>query len=139
MSRADLQTGRNKTTELYSDFGTDLTAHPNSRDLSVLSNEFAVRRSIRNLVLTNRTERFFAPNIGADIRQMLFEPISDDTAMMISSNVREVIQNYEPRVRIINVEVTPNESDDSYRVNIYFYVVNVKEPTAVSVILKRVR
>ena len=139
MSRADLQTGRENTIQLYSDFGTDLTPHPNSGDLSVLSNEFAVRRAIRNLVLTNKTERLFAPNIGADIRGMLFEPISSDTAMMIESNIREVLQNYERRVRIIDVEVTPFESDDSYRVNIFFYVVNVKEPTAVSVILKRVR
>jgi len=139
MSRASFQTGRNKTLELYSDFSTDLTPHPNSGDAFLLSNEFAVRRSIRNLVLTNRTERLFAPNLGGDIRKMLFDPISPETALMIESNIREVLGNYEKRAKIINVEVTPIEVDQSYRVNIYFYVVNVLEPTAVSVVLKRVR
>lgn len=139
VQRADriTETGREK--ERFSDFLTDLTPHPNTKDLVKVRNIDAVRRSVRNLILTNRYERLMAPDVGSNIKKLLFEPFSGPVANLIKQYVIETIGNFEPRAKVIKVEATPNEINQSYRVDIYFYVINIPDPVSLTVTLYRVR
>ena len=122
----------------YSDFLCDFTPHPNTEDLVRITDTAAVSRSIRNLVLTNKGERFFS-DIGGNVSKMLFEPISDITADTIKTLIEDVINNHEPRAKLIEVVVTSNEAYQSYKVDIYYYIINNPQPVGLSVTLYRVR
>jgi phage baseplate assembly protein W len=131
------ETGREK--DRFSDFLTDLTPHPNTMDLVKVRNVDAVKRSIRNLILTDRYERLMAPNVGSNIKKLLFEPFSGPVANLIKQYVIETIGNFEPRAKVIKVETTPNDINQSYRVDVYFYVINIPDPVSLTVTLYRVR
>lgn len=122
----------------YSDFMCDFTAHPNTEDLVRITNESAVSRSIRNLVMTNKGERFFS-NVGSNINKTLFEHVSDITAATIKTLVTDTIENHEPRAKLIDVVVTSNELNQSYKIDIYYYIINNPQPVGLSVTLYRVR
>ena len=122
----------------YSDFMCDFTAHPNTEDLVRITNESAVSRSIRNLVMTNKGERFFS-NVGSNISKTLFEHVSDITAATIKTLVSDTIDNHEPRAKLIDVVVTANELNQSYKIDIYYYIINNPQPVGLSVTLYRVR
>lgn len=131
------ETGRQK--ERFSDFLTDLTPHPNTKDLVKIKDVEAVKRSIRNLMLTDKFERLMAPDVGSNIKKMLFEPFSSPVANLLKQYIVETIGNFEPRAKVIKVECTPNEINQSYRVDIYFYVINIPDPVSLTVTLYRVR
>lgn len=128
-----------KKRELYSDFHKDLTVNPISLDLATKKNEESVKESLRNLILTDRGERLMQPNIGSDVRASLFENATPVTLKILEERVRDVINNYEPRVSIIDVDVTSLYDDNRVRVTIYFYVKNREEPLSVDVFIERVR
>lgn len=138
MSRADRFTVKNDE-EVYSDFLTNLNPHPVSGTVMRLVNENAVTRSIRNLINTDRGERLYQPNIGSDIRKILFENISDATAELLSTFINETIDRHEPRAKVLRVQVLPNEDMNKYQVNIMYMLVNKSEPISVDIILTRVR
>ncbi len=139
LQRSDKYIEVNKKTDIYSDFFCDLTAHPNTKDVVRNTNEAAVKRAIRNLFLTDMYERIFNPTLGSNIRKLLFEPMSNITASLLKTACEETIINHERRAKLIDVEIIPNEANQSYKVNIYFYVINKQEPTATSITLYRVR
>lgn len=139
IQRVDRITETGRERERYSDFLTDLTPHPNTKDLVRLQNIDAVKRSIRNLMLTDKFERLMAPDIGSNIKKMLFEPFSGPVTNLIKQYIVETIGNFEPRAKVIKVECTPNEINQSYIVDIFFYVINIPDPTSLSVTLYRVR
>lgn len=122
----------------FSDFMCDFTPHPNTEDLVRLTDEAAISRSIRNLVMTNKGERFFS-DIGGNVSKMLFEPISDITAATIKTLIEDVINNHEPRAKLIEVNVVSNDAYQSYKVDIYYYIINNPQPVGLSVTLYRVR
>jgi len=127
------------TTELYSDLTTNFTIHPVKGDLVSLKDSDAVKRSIRNLILTDPYERFFNPTIGSGINASLFENMSRDTESIIKIRVTETIENFEPRANLINVNVKALPDDNAYRVNIVFSVNNNTQPVQLDFILRRVR
>ena len=96
---------RNKRV-MYSDFYKDLITNPISNDLALRTNEESIKESIRNLILTDRGERLMQPNIGSDVRASLFENATPVTLRILEERVRDVINNYEPRASIINIDVT---------------------------------
>ena len=122
----------------YSDFLCDFTPHPNTEDLVRNTNEAAVSRAIRNLMLTNKGERFFS-DIGSNIRNTLFEPISDITAATLKTLITDTINNHEKRAKLIDINITPNEAYQSYKIDIYYYIINNPQPVGLSVTLYRVR
>ena len=89
----------------FKDISLSFSPHPVTKDLPVLTNERAIVRSVRNLVETIPTERFFDSNLGTNIRELLFENMSASSVMIIEDMVRNTIRNYEPRVGDIGVEV----------------------------------
>lgn len=125
--------------ELYTDLTTNFTIHPVKGDLVLLKDSEAVKRSIRNLILTDPYERFFNPTIGSGINASLFENMSRDTESIIKIRVTETIENFEPRANLISVNVKALPDDNAYRVNIVFSVNNNVQPVQLDFILRRVR
>jgi len=103
--------------------------HPVTKVLPVLTNRNAIIRSVRNLVETIRTERFFQSNLGSDVRDSLFEIMDYATATILREQILEVITNYEPRVENIDVEVEPNIDDNNFVVTIIFDIIGQEIPT----------
>lgn len=139
MDRVDKYTSVPKKTEIYSDFFTDLNVHPDTKQLVRKVNEEAVKTSIRNLLQTNAYERLFQPDIKSNIRKILFELISPQTTELLKTYITDVIENHEPRCKLINVFVEPNDIQQSYTITILFYVINKGTPVQLTVTLYRVR
>lgn len=135
--RYSAQRPRDKT--LYSDFLSNFNKHPDSNQFMVLKDEAAVTRSIKNLLLTDRYERLFQPEIGSTLKAMLFEPIDSVSTSAIKSRITETIENYEPRAKLLDVIVTPYADENAYVVTISFYVTTVANQVTVNIPLIRVR
>ena len=103
--------------------------HPVTRDLPVLLNERAIVRSVRNLVETIPTERFFNSLLGTDIRDSLFESFSASTVTIIEDQVRETIRNFEPRVGELSIEVDGRPDQNELEVKVIFDIVGLQVPT----------
>lgn len=123
----------------YSDFTLDFLAHPVTGDLARVTDIEDVKRSVRNLVLTNKYERLLDPNCGCNINLLLFDPLDGRTASVISNYVRETITNYEPRAILKNVVCSPDYNNNAFLVTISFMVTMSSTVQTVSVFLQRVR
>ena len=113
----------------FKDISLSFSPHPVTKDLPVLTNERAIVRSVRNLVETIPTERFFNSLIGTDIRGSLFENFSRNTAIIIEDQVRETVNNFEPRVNNVNVEVNSSVDTNTLDVKVLFDIVGLEQPT----------
>lgn len=137
--RQDKYTQTNKKSTIYSDFLMNLNPHPFTHDLARATNEEAVKRSIRNLILTNSFERPFKPKLGGNIHKFLFEPMTIDTQKSIEEAIALTIRNYEVRANLIGLIVTPDEINQVYNISIVFNVVNNANPVELSMQLNRIR
>lgn len=124
---------------IYTDFHKDLTVNPISTDLALKNNEESIKESLKNLILTDRGERLFQPNLGSDVRASLFENVTPVTLKILEERVKDVINNFEPRISLIDVDVTSLYDDNKVKVVIYFYVKNSEDPISVTVFIERVR
>lgn len=112
----------------FKDISLSLKVNPINYDLITVKNETAVARSIRNLIYTYPGEKFFNPDLGSRVSRQLFENFSDITAINIQSEIENTIQNYEPRVDLINVRVEPNFDNLQYNVTIQYRIVGINVP-----------
>lgn len=124
---------------VFTDFYSNLTVHPQNKRLVLYTDDQSVKRSIRNILQTNATERFYNPNFGGGLRRFLFEDISPITADLIKDSIKDSINLYEPRARVIEVLVVPNEFNNSYEVTVYFEVINSPNAQNIQLTLYRVR
>ena len=108
----------------YKDLDLFFAKKSGSKDIRKITDILAVKRSVRNLVLLNFYEKPFHPEIGSGIRDMLFENMSTMTAIILARKIEDVIENFEPRVRLISVRADPNLDRNEYEVTIEFFVVN---------------
>ena len=106
----------------FKDISLSFSPHPITKDLPVLINERAIVRSVRNLVETIPTERFFQPNLGTEIRDTLFENFSRQTVNIIEDQVRDTVRAFEPRVGDVGVEVIANPDRNSFEVKVLFEI-----------------
>ena len=113
----------------FKDISLSFSPHPVTKDLPVLLNERAIARSVRNLVETMPTERFFNPVLGTDIRESLFENFSRTTVYVIEDQIRETIINFEPRVSNLEVEVLGRPDMNEIEVKILFDITGLPLPT----------
>ena len=113
----------------FKDISLSFTPHPVTKDLPVLVNERAIVRSVRNLVETIPTERFFESLLGTDIRGSLFENYTRNTVMIIEDQIRSTVSNFEPRVANLGVEVSSQPDINSLEVTVIFYIVGLQVPT----------
>ena len=95
-----------------------------TKDVNKLTNVTAVKRSVRNLVLMNEFEKPFHPEISSGVRDTLFENLTPVTAIILSRQVQDVIENFEPRARLVGVKAYPDLDRNAYDVSVQFYVVN---------------
>ena len=124
---------------VYSDFYSNFDLELVKRDLLSYKNEDSVKRSIRNILLTDKGERFFNPTFGSDIRKMLFENFSPSTEQVVADLIKTAIGNHEPRANVIDVNVSGNPDQNSMYINIVFSVINKAEPVTLELILNRIR
>ena len=123
----------------YSDFYSNFDLELVKKDLLSYKNEDSVKRSIRNILLTDKGERFFNPTFGSDIRKMLFENFSPSTEQVIADLIKTAIGNHEPRANVIDVNVSGDHDQNSMYINIVFSVINKAEPVTLELILNRIR
>ena len=113
----------------FKDISFSFDPHPVTKDLPVLVNERAIARSVRNLVETIPTERFFNPLLGSDVRRSLFEFVDYGTASVIEDQIKTTITNFESRVNNVQVEVEPRPDDNSFEVTVIFNIIGQDFPT----------
>lgn len=113
----------------FKDISLSFDPHPVTKDLPVLTNERAIRRSVRNLVETIPTERYFNSTLGTNIRRSLFEFVDYATATIIEDQIINTVTFYEPRVSNLQVRVDPRPDDNSFDVKVVFDIVGLDVPT----------
>ena len=128
-----------RNAQVFKDINLSLARHPITGDIASLTNIEAVKRSVRNLINTNFYERPFHPEIGSNVRSILFEPVSPIVASVLERHVRDVVENFEPRAELIDVQVSDNADANEYRVQIKFYVVNSSDIVDMNIFLERLR
>ena len=121
---AQSQNDISRNVRQYRDLDLFFSRKNGTNDITKITDIEAVKRSIRNLVLTNFYEKPFHPEIGSGIRDMLFENMTPITAVVLARKVEDVIENFEPRARLISVRSLPNLDRNEYKVTIEFFVVN---------------
>ena len=123
----------------WADLDLDFTKHPITKDVVRKTNVEAVKRSVRNLVRTNRYERPFHPEIDGGVTDHLFGLSTANTKYDIKVAIEQCLENFEPRVEVIDVNVTGDLDANGFNVSIFFRVVNSPEPIEVSLFLERIR
>ena len=124
----------------YSDLDLFFAKKATSKDISKVTDIQAVKRSVRNLILTNHYEKPFHPEIGSGVRGVLFELMTPITAHVLTQQIELVIENFEPRAKIISVRAQPNLDRNEYECTIEFYVANAPtELVDLTVFLERLR
>lgn len=126
--------------QTFKDLNITFKPHPVTGDLIIKKDDAAIKQSVVNLLLTSKGERPFQPNLGSDIRNLLFEPLDAATAGQISRNIREVLRGYEPRIRILDIEVLANYEQNGFDVGLEFEIIGREDfPVALEFFLERTR
>lgn len=128
-----------QTTKKISDLDFDFAAHPVSGDIVSLKDGDAVKRAIRNLMFTGYYERMFQPSLGANLKQLLFEPITPMTEMSIRILISDVIHAFEPRAKIVKLDVRVSPDENGYNVYLLFAIDQISEVVTVDFFLERLR
>jgi phage baseplate assembly protein W len=123
----------------YSDLDLDFIAHPMTKDVVVKTGADAIKRSVRNLILSNFYEKPFRPGVGSNAVKLLFDNMSPLVSNFLKDAIKEVIQNYEPRVQLVNVTVIPDFDNNGYAARLDFIVLNRNQPLTTTIFLERVR
>ena len=141
MAYTDAQATNNSTrsNNLYTDLNLNFAKNPATKDVTRLKDVEAVKRSVRNLILTNRFERPFHPEIGSDIRALLFENMTPTIQTLLTDRIRDVLDTYEPRSILSDVIVVGDMDKNQYGVTIKFYVREVPGIQIVTEFLQMLR
>ena len=124
----------------YRDLDLFFGRKPVSKDINVVKDVTNIKRAVRNLVLTNVYEKPFHPEIGSGVRDMLFENMTPFVAIMLTKRVEDVIENFEPRVRLMSVSARPDLDRNIYELTITFFILNAPtELVEVDMFLERLR
>ena len=113
----------------FKDINLSFNAHPVTKDITVLKNENAIKRSVRNIVNTIPRERFFNPELGSDVRASLFNFVDYGTASVIEKQIQIAIENFEPRVDNLQINVFPRPDSNEFEVNVIFDIIGQQFPT----------
>ena len=119
----------NRTSRAFKDISLSFTPHPVTKDLTILKNENAIKRSVRNLVQTIPTERFFNSAIGSEVRDSLFDFVDFGTASAIQNQIEITLENFEPRIDNVSIEVIPRPDLNEFEVTVFFDIVGQEIPT----------
>lgn len=123
----------------FSDFDWSFSPNPKTGDITILKNEYAIKRSIKNLILTKYSERLFYSNKGCSIYHRLLEPFDEITASLISDDIKTVINNYDNRIEIKDVKVIPDYTDNGYYIEVYCRIILASDITKIDIFLERIK
>ena len=118
-----------RISKAFKDLNLSFQRHPITKDVTVLKNENAIKRSVRNIVNTIPRERFFNPELGSDVRSSLFNFVDYGTSSVIQKQIQIAIENFEPRVDNLQVNVFPRPDSNEFEVNILFDIIGQQFPT----------
>ena len=113
----------------FKDISLSFTPHPVTKDLTILKNENAIKKSVRNLIQTIPTERFFNSVLGSEVRDSLFDFVDFGTASVIQNQILITLENFEPRIDNVRVEVEPRPDLNEFEVTVFFNIVGQEIPT----------
>ena len=141
MSRYDAtQTNEStRSTRIFKDLNLDFQQNAATKDIQKITDVESVKRSVRNLLNTNHYEKPFHPEVGSNLRAMLFELMSPQINHLITKQIEHLLNNYEPRCRLVEVYTQPMIDRNGYSVQISFYVQNYPNPVVVESFLERLR
>ena len=128
-----------KNTRIFSDLDLNFTKHPVTHDVVRRYDEDAIKNSLKNLILTNNYERPFHSEIGSPIKKLLFEPATPMLGVLMKRTIQDVINNFEPRVNIIDIIVQTNSDENAIDVSIEFTILNTTAPITLDLTLQRTR
>ena len=128
-----------RASRIYKDLDLDFGRNTTTNDVNKLTDVEAVKRSVRNLINTSHYDRPFHPEIGSSVRGLLFEPITPLTSLNLQRKVEEVLRNFEPRIRLVQVLSRPDADLNRYSLRISFYVIGTTLPVTVETFLERLR
>jgi phage baseplate assembly protein W len=123
----------------YKDLDLNFLIHPVRKDINKHKDEMAVINSIKNLMMTNHYERPFQPDLGSNVRRLLFENLDKITAISMEREIRQVVENYEPRAQIKTLDILPDVDNNGFSVRMEFYIMNMTDPVTINFFLERVR
>jgi len=123
----------------YRDLDMNFAIHPIKKDINKVIGEYAIINSIKNLLLTNYYERPFQPFLGSNVRKLLFEPLDAIVARTLEIEIKNVLQNFEPRVQVISVKVIAKMEENGFDVTLEFKPLNILTPITITFFLERVR
>ena len=128
-----------KTTRQYKDLDLAFTMHPIKKDVTKHVDEMSVINSVKNLISTSRYERPFQPLLGSGVRNLLFENMDSITASVLEREIFQTLENFEPRVSVKEVNVSPDYDNNTYRIGMTFFIINRTEPITIQFFLQRDR
>lgn len=134
-----MSTKEKRPVRTYHDIDMAFKVNPVTGDIGQKVDVQSVKQAVRNLFMYNRGEKKFQPNFGSGVRDLLFEPIDYITAGAIEKEIEVMINNYEPRVKLIQVQVEADPENNTYQLRIDFYVVGTREPQVYTSVLERLR
>ena len=139
MSKLQILTDHSIKKVIYSDFNTDFSRNAVTGQLNRKTNAEAVKQSIRNLLLTDRYERPFQPEIGSGLKGLLFENFTPGVKLRAKKMIEEVFDNHEPRAHLMDTKVTSHPDQNMLSFQIIFRIINTTEPETLDIILERTR
>tara|TARA_Y200000002_G_C22078454_1_gene413493 strand:+ start:72 stop:500 length:429 start_codon:yes stop_codon:yes gene_type:complete len=128
-----------KTERIYKDLNLDFQQNSATKDIQKIENVESVKRSVRNLINLNYYEKPFHPEIGSNLRGLLFENITAQISHYMGKQIELLIRNYEPRCKMVEVSNRPDIERNGYAVSVSFYIVNTPNPIQVETFLERLR
>jgi len=128
-----------RSNRIYKDLNMSFTKNPATKDVARLFDVQAIKRSVKNIILTNKYERPFNPDFGCNLRGFLFENLTEPMVVIIKDRVAMAIEKYEPRVSVEDVIVKNSSDPNGIRISVSFLINGVEAPVTVSTFLQRVR
>lgn len=123
----------------FVDLDLNFMIHPIRKDINTHKAEYAVINSVKNLILTNHFERPFQPEVGSNIRRLLFENVDVIFAAQLEREIEETVNNFEPRVQVSSITAIPALDENGYKVIMEFFVINNPDPIKINFFLERIR
>jgi phage baseplate assembly protein W len=142
IASSDYSTARSSNVasrRLYSDLDLGLPIHPVKKDIVPLTDIRAVKNAVKNLVLTNFSERPFQPKLGSNVTALLFEPTDQFTAIQMKKEIHRLLEDHEPRINATRIQILDDADANAYRVSIEFNIVQANTQTEVDFALQRLR
>ena len=126
-----------KKSKSFKDFSVNFARNPFTDDLSIVNNDNSIKQAVKNIILTSPGEKPFQPLVGSSVNRLLFEPLDAFTADAVAEEIRTTINQYEPRVSLTKVDVTPIFEGNKLNVSLEYRIVGLPIVETIEFVLQR--